>query len=317
VSKTLSNRSVIWRAIVATLIAIALWGIASLSDTYETTLNVPLDLELPPDLALVQEAPQSIELTVRARGWSLLKMLATGRTEVIVRPEIGKGADEQVIMLTAKDLLNNLRTNVPDAEQMRVLPDSLMLVIGRVASKKVPLYPEVTINTRDGFQVIGPLHLTPDSVVLTGSAKALQEITAWPTQSLTLKDVHGPLKQRLRVSDTLQGVITPYQQVAELRADVQEVGERSFTGIPLVNRGTVRDTNITLALQPQQVDAVIRGGVQDLSELSPNAITAYIDVQQGVDTLGLARPRLLLPPGFAVVSIRPDRVRYLFQRRAR
>src|SRR5438309_1447077 len=95
--------SSIWRASVALLIATALWGIASLSNTYETTLNVPLDLELPSDLALAQEAPQSIEVTVRARGWSLLKMLATGHTEVIVRPEVRKGVDDQIVTLTGKD----------------------------------------------------------------------------------------------------------------------------------------------------------------------------------------------------------------------
>jgi hypothetical protein len=313
-AKSSSNRLIVWRAMVAVLIAMALWGIASLSDTYETTVNVPFDLELPADLAPQQEAPQFIEVTVRARGWSLLKMLATGRTEVVIRPPLHGGAEDQVITLTSRDLLNNLRTNVSDAQQLRVSPDSLRLVIGRVTNKQVPLYPEVTINTRDGFQVIGPLRLVPDSVLLTGSARVLQDIATWPTQSLTLNDVHGPIRQRVLISDTLQGVIIPYQQVAELRADVQEIAEREFIGIPLVNRGTIRDTNITLVLQPDHVDALIRGGAQDLSRLGPGSIAAYVDVQEGIDSLGLARPHLILPPGFTAVNIRPDRVRYLFRR---
>ena len=99
-----------------------------------------------------------------------------------------------------------------------------------------------------------------------------------------------------------------------LIADVQEVAERSFTDVPVINRGTVRDTALTLLLRPERVEVVIRGGARDLSRLDPSALVAYINVLQGVDTAGVARPRLLSLPGFTLVSIRPDRIRYVWRR---
>jgi hypothetical protein len=299
---------------VATLVAIALWGIASLSDTYETTLNVPLALELPPGLALLQEAPRYIEVTMRASGWSLMKMLATGRTEIRIRPGTRSGPGQQIVRLSGRDLLTNFHTSVPDAEQIRVNPDSLTLVLGHVMSKRVPLFPEITINTRDGFLVIGSLKLSPDSVTLTGAADVLEEISVWPTEMVVLNDIHRPIRIQIAVSDTLRGVVAAQEQVAELRADVQEIAERSFSDIPIVNRGTIRDTSLSLILQPATLNVLIRGGAQNLSRLEPSNISAYVDVQEGIDTIGITRPRLILPPGFSVVNITPGQVRYAYRR---
>ncbi len=309
--------SVIRRVAGAVLFAVVLWCIVSLSNQYTTTIEVPLRVELPASQALTQPIPQSIMLTTRASGWSLLKLLATDRTECVVYPPRTQASDEEsVVGINRTRLMAGIRTNVPDAQQVSVVPDSLTLAIGPVATKTVPLSPEVTINTRKGFQVIGALRVDPDTVTLVGSRKALQDITAWPTQPLTLKDVHHPVRQGIWVSDTLRGIVTPQPRSAELFADIQEVAERTFPDIRLINRGMIRDTSMHLVLQPQRVEILVRGGAHDLSRLDPTTINAYVEVIEGVDTSGIAYPRLVLPPGLniSVVSIKPDRIHYLFRR---
>jgi hypothetical protein len=310
--------SVIRRAAGAVLFAVVFWAIVSLSDQFNTTLEVPLRVELPSNQALTEPIPAMITITTRATGWSLLKMLAAGRVECVVYPPVAP-AGERVVGINRKGLLASIRTNISDAQQISVSPDSLTLAIGPVDTKTVPLSPEVTINTRKGFQVIGTLRLEPDSVALIGSKKVLQDITSWPTEAVVLNDIHRPVSQGVWVSDTLRGIITPQTRRTQLFADVQEVAERSFPDIPLINRGTISDTSKQLILQPQRVEVLIRGGASDLSQLDPTAIHAYVEVIEGVDTLGVAYPRLSLPPGLnvTVVSIRPERIRYLFRREIR
>jgi hypothetical protein len=164
--------------------------------------------------------------------------------------------------------------------------------------------------------VIGQLRLSPDTVKLTGSRKILQDITSWPTDPLILNDVHRPVSQFVWLSDTLRGIVTPQIRRADLYADVQEVAERVFPDIPLINRGTIRDTSMHLVLQPQRVEVLVRGGARDLSRLDPSALTAYVEIIEGVDTLGVAYPHISLPSGYNldVVTIRPERVRYFFRR---
>lgn len=300
----------------ATLFAIVLWAIVSLSDQFDTTIDVPVDVDPPPNRALTEPIPSSIKVRISASGWSLLKMLATGRVACVLRPTPPLGAEVVTIGYNKRAILSSIRTNIPEAQQLDVFPDSLTLVLGPVGTKQVPLVPEVAINTRKGFQVVGSLRLNPDTITLVGSQKALQDIVSWPTAPLMLNDVHRPIALRVMVSDTLRNIITPVVRGAELSADVQEVAERVIPDVPIVNRGTVRDTNYRLVLQPQRVEVLLRGGARDLSRLDPSTIRAYVQVIEGTDTLGIAYPRILLPPGFNlnVVSIRPQRVQYVFRR---
>jgi hypothetical protein len=314
--QSIRNRSAIVRVAGATLFAIVLWGIVSLSDQFDTTLDVPLGVDPPPNHALTEPIPSSLKVRIRATGWNLLKMLAAGRVECVLRPTIRTNGTEVAVGFGRRDLLASIRTNITDAQQLNVFPDSVTLVLGPVDTRKVPLRPEVVINTRRGFQVVGGVRITPDSILLIGSKKVLQDIASWPTAPLVLDDVHRPIARAVPVSDTLGNIITPVVRRAELYADVQEVAERVIPDVPIVNRGTITDTNFRLVLQPQRVEVLLRGGARDLSRIDPSAIRAYVQIVEGADTLGLAYPHVLLPQGFNlnVVSIKPARVRYVFRR---
>jgi len=303
--------------VAAVLFAAVLWGVVALSDTYVTTFAVPLRVYLPPDQALTQPTPPYIEVTVSADGWSLLKIMASGAAESTLRPIIPLKNEERTISIDRDKLLLSVRESIPNVQRItNVSPDSLTLVVGKVAEKRVPLFPDVVISTRPGFQVIGKPEIYPDSVTLTGATKALEEITTWTTEPVRLEDIHQPIVRRLvRVSDTLPGVVRPNLQVAELSADVQEIAERSFLDIPVHNRGSAHDPDLQLEIEPQRIEVLIRGGARDLSQIDPRLLSAYINVVQGVDTLGLARPKMWnLPSTLTVVRFKPDRVRYLWRR---
>ena len=99
-------------------------------------------------------------------------------------------------------------------------------------------------------------------------------------------------------------------------ATLEGLGERLFTDIPLIDRVTLHDSTLRLVLRPSRIDVLVRGGVRDLSNMDPGSIRAYVEVVEGVDTLGVLEPRLILPPGLnvAVVRVTPEHVRYVFRR---
>ncbi|MBL7986840.1 MAG: hypothetical protein JNJ94_02095 [Chlorobi bacterium] len=312
-----NNKASVWRVLGAVFFAALLWGITALSDTYISSMSLPLRVDLPPDQALLEPLPSTIQVTLRASGWALLKMKAAGQTECVLHPAVRGQEKQREVMVDRTALLTEVRAGLPGAEQVtNVYPDSLTMVIGRVASKRVPLIPVGAINTRQGFEVIGSYQIAPDSVTIIGSTKALQGITAWTTEPIQLEDIHQPVsRMRIRVSDTLPGVVRPTPLIAELSADVQETAERAFPDVPIINRAAARDTTLKLVLQPERVEILVRGGARDLSRLNPRLLRAWIDVAPGIDTLGYARPRLLnLPPGLRVIRFNPERVRYLWRK---
>jgi hypothetical protein len=250
---------------------------------------------------------------VRASGWSLLKMVTIGQTYCLLTPATHVPDSPRTFKVTNTELLANIRTNVAEAQQLAVSPASLQLVIGPVASKQVPLLPDVTINPRKGFDAIGAVEVTPDSITLRGSSDALRTIDGWRTRHVVLNDVHEPIRMLVRVSDSLRGVVTPAQGVAVIATDVQEIAERSFTDVALINRGIERDTSLHLVLQPDRIEVMVRGGVESLSRLNPASLSAYVDIDYGVDTTGVTLPTIVLPPGFTAVRVDPPRIRYYWQ----
>lgn len=312
-----TSKANLWRVLGAVFFAAFLWGLTALSDTYFSSLSLPLRVDLPPDQALIEPLPSTIQVTLRASGWALLKMKAAGQAECVLHPSARFQEKQREVMVDRSALLTEVRAGLPGAEQVtNIYPDSLTMVIGRVTSKRVPLIPVGAINTRQGFEVIGSYQISPDSITVVGSEKSLQKITSWTTEPIQLEDVHQPVsRMRIRVNDTLPGVVRPTPLVVELSADVQEIAERAFPDISIINRAAARDTTLELVLQPERVEILIRGGARDLSRLSPRLLRAWIDVAHGIDTLGYARPRLLnLPPGLRVIRFNPERVRYLWRK---
>jgi hypothetical protein len=304
------------RVLLALVVAVALWLIVALNNSYHWTIQVPVRVELGPGQALVHPLPPAIDLTVRTDGWTLVSLLVARRPVALIRPG-GQGRGERVIALNRGQLLQSIRAPIGGAQLVSVSPESLRLTIGPIASKRVPLHAEAEIETKPGFQVVSGLRVIPDTVVLVGSARALPEINQWKTEPVHLQEVYQPINRLVRVSDSLPGVVTPETRVVRLLADVQEIAERNFPDIPVLNRSTVRDTSLQLVLQPPRISVLIRGGASDLSSLSPAEIRAVVDIVEGADTSGLVRPRVTIPSGkeYTVAAVYPRQVRYLWRRR--
>ncbi|HVK38409.1 MAG TPA: hypothetical protein VNA88_07760 [Candidatus Kapabacteria bacterium] len=305
----------LWRLASALFVATALWGVVSLNGTYSWTLGVPVRVELARGESLVEPIPEVLDLTVRTDGWSLMSLLVARRVECVLRPP-GHGGAERSYLLTRNELLRNIQTTVGREQLVSIAPDSILMRLGPVETRRVPLRAEATIETKPGFQVIGPLRVIPDSVLLSGSSRVLPMIDAWETEHVRLTDVYQPINRRVTVSDSMPGVVRPALRTVRLVADVQEIAERSFPDIPVLNRSTIRDTSVRLVLQPPRITVMVRGGARDLSRLSPTEIRAYVEILEGVDTIGVAQPRVTTPHGshFSVVAYSPKQVRYLWRR---
>ena len=305
----------LWRLVASLFVAATLWGIVSLNGTYSWTLAVPVRVDLPRGQALVEPLPSTLDLTVRTDGWSLISLLIARRAECVLRPSAQRGG-ERTYLLDRDDLLRSIQTTISSRQLVSIAPDTLVVRLGPVDTRRVPLRAEATIETKPGFQVIGPLRVIPDSILVTGSSRVLPTLTSWTTKHTTLTDVFQPINQLVEISDSMPGVIQPGLRFARIVADVQEIAERSFPDIPVLNRSSSRDTNLRLVLQPPRITVMVRGGARDLSRLSPTEIRAYVEIIEGADTFGIAQPRVTTPAGthFTVVAVSPKQLRYLWRR---
>ena len=199
-----------------------------------------------------------------------------------------------------------------------VRPESLRLVLTNLTRKRVPLFydPSYTFNTRTGFQIIGRPSVYPDSVTLSGSPEALDQIAFWRTEPLPLNDLYEPIQSPVPVDDTLHGVVTVVPEIATVTVNVQEVAELRLENLLVINRGARTDTTRSLRLYPDRVTVTLRGGAGELGRLREEDVIPYVNLTPGIDTTGFTTPRIILPPfsNATVINITPDRIRYVWRR---
>ena len=308
----------------ATGVAIILWGIISLSDTYVWDIEVPLHVTIDSaSEALADQIPKTITLTAQGDGWTLMQMVLDGdlQCDIDVRGRTASQSDDSLrtYRFTQRDL--TARINAPRSVQIsNTEPESLNLVVTNLARKRVPLVYDQSfkINTRQGFQIIGRPSVFPDSVTLSGSPEALEKISFWRTKPLPLDDLYGPIQGTVPVDDTLHGVVTVLPEIANVGVNVQEIAELELENLRIINRGTRSDTAVELRLYPAQLTVTLRGGAGELGRLTETSVTPTVNLSYGIDTNGYVIPRVILPSSSnaTVISVKPDRIRYVWRRRA-
>lgn len=312
-----------WRAFGATVIALVLWGILSLSQTYTWEIEVPLDVRIDTTrLALGREIPSHLRVTARGDGWNLMQTSVGAELQGLLDLEGRTGTQVDSMRsynFTERDLINSIEA--PSSIRIeKVLPATLQLVVTDLVTKRVPLYyPDISVRTREGFQVIGTPIVRPDSVTLSGAASALRNINGWYTKPLDLRDIFSFTRTTLPVSDSLYGVVHVSPEEAIVTVDVQEVAEITFEDLQVVNRSTAADTSLRLFYYPDRITVTLRGGARELGDLEPSSIVPQIELVAGVDTSGYARPKISLPKDLnaSIIHIEPERLRFIWRKSAR
>ena len=314
------KRRQFWRAFGATFIALVLWGILSLSQTYTWDIDVPLTVQIDTTRqALAVQVPTELQVTARGDGWTLMQVATGSALRSIIDPAghlTNSDDSTRVFAFNERDIISSI--NAPSSIRIeRVQPDNLRVTITDLVAKRVPLYyPDITIQTRAGFQVIGKPRVRPDSVRLSGSVEALENIAYWFTKPLSLQDVFASTRTAVPVSDSLQGVINVIPEEAIVTVDVQEIAEVTFEDLPVLNRSTNSDTNLQLRYFPDRITVTLRGGAEELGRLKASHIVPQIELVAGVDTSGFARPKIGLPKEFnaSIINVVPERIRYIWRR---
>ena len=307
----------------ATGVAIILWGIISLSESYVWGFDVPLSIRIDTTSeALAASVPRTLRVRAVGDGWSLMQMVLDDDLECDLDPRnrasILRDDSLREYRFSEQDLIS--RINAPRAVQIRdINPERVTVAVTDLARKRVPLTYDQSfkIKTRQGFQVIGRPSVYPDSVTLSGAPEALEKVSFWRTQPLPLEDLHAPLQTVVPVDDTLHGVITVIPEAATVAVNVQEVAELRLENLLVINRATQKsDSTQQLRLYPARVTITLRGGAGELGRLREESVIPFVNLLPGIDTSGYVVPRVTLPPfsNASVISIEPERIRYVWRR---
>ncbi len=244
-----------WKAVTfCFLTALVFWFFNALNKDYSTNLRFGVNFQFDQDRYIpVDPLPEAVFMNVSGNGWDLLrKSLGMNKPEMNIpldRPtEVKKIVGSTLPALIAGQL-GNLQIN-------HVVTDTLYLSVDPLEKKKVKVSVDPSAFTfSDGFGRLSPIVVLPDSILLEGPKRLLDNHPDSILLEINEDDISSDFREEIEVSVPNTALIKRNPEVVEVIFEVVEWVEIS-TKIKLEIQNT--PINIRTSLVKDSVQCRIR-----------------------------------------------------------
>lgn len=291
-------------------IAFIFWGSITLSDEYIINLSVPVKIILPEQKFAVEgDIPDNLSLKIRAFGWEIIKL------KYFQHPVFEININEPVENFTLNlNSLSNEQLNLsPSVKIISIRPDIIQLYFNLSVEKKVKIYPRIIYTLKEGYDIVSPIKVEPESILIKGSRKIVSRIDSLPTETLHLSDLSEFTSLETTVIDTLRNIIYYDKIRVKVSFDIQQIVDRDFEKIPieLINTPANKD----MILFPSFVDIKLRGGISILGRLHEDSLKVFVDFKKLSATLDdEIIPEFKIPFGVKVIDYFPKHFKLIFRK---
>lgn len=279
-----------------------LWFFSSLGETFTKTIEMKTDIEnLGAEEAFVSMPPEVVRAVIQGDGLQLMRLQSRP-------PEITIDASGDLVNFEAA-VLRQLPQNV---RLERVMPPAFSLNKEERISRRVPIYPNVSIDWPATHDEIQPPSVFPDSVTVTGAKSIVEGLNEWPTVYFEEKDLKDTLFVTLGLADSLDGLVDLSLKETQLLVVTEPFteGTRELE----VHIREVPFTFETLTLDPPVIQVRYRVPLSQYQRAQQAsdfiASIEYDEIRD--DTTGFVEPTVEMPQGilFRDIDIFPSELRY-------
>jgi len=280
--------------ITALALAAVLWAALSAEQPTAQLIPVRLDIRIPDDRILAQALPQ-VQARVGGPPRELIKLYTNPPVLTKVVTDSTTGASI-TIDLSPQDVILPLDAGVTLQE---IVPPRLVVQLGDVRRRSVPVYSRGIVRAASGFVLLGPVRIVPESVTVIGAQAPVNRLGRLYTIPLDLPDVRRTLRRNVDIDTTALGLVTLSQSQVEIEVRVDQITQRTIGGVPVVIGGGVWGS------VPSTVAVTVHGPAARLSTLNRYSllVTAPAAAAEG-DMLALS----VRPPTGLTATVAPDSV---------
>ncbi len=212
------------------VLAVILWVLTGLSDTYISNINVKTNYSnIPKDKVYLHPLPSDLKVQVQASGWDLFTMWVLGSKEE-VNIDMSQYAKKSFIAANAR-LKEELRARL--AHKMNIIsidPDTIYLSREPKMSRRVPVVLKLTINCDNEYGVSDKIKLKPEFVTISGPQSLVRQVQFIETRDSIIDDLDKTgtytvdLKQpqfsSLSIDSSSIKVVIPVGELVEMKTSV-------------------------------------------------------------------------------------------------
>lgn len=294
--------------IVSVLFSVTVWISIAFSDEYYSTYRLPIAvIDLTSGYTVGNNLPETISVRLKGDGWKLMSIELSSSEYFYVSVKGDTG------VITA-NLLSNVENNPRFSSGINILditPKTIRIVVEKIFEKKLKIIPELNLDFKEGYSLASKVLVEPDSVLIRGPESKILQMETFRTKEISLKNLDQ--KTTLLAELEEQTGFETDQKFVTVTLDVQRIVENSINDIPVnvVNK----PANVDVILIPNTISCTFRGGVNILGKVSANDIIATVDYNSVIsDTLGIIKPEIQSPENLNLLSVKPDKLKYVIKK---
>jgi hypothetical protein len=193
-------------------------------------------------------------------------------------------------------------------------PESVFVALDTLSSKMLPVRLDCAFSFREGYGRVGPIFLWPESVLVDGAKGVLGKVTEWRTAHREFLNLKSPFDAEIPFADPSPYMLSFSHSAVLVTFDIQPFAEKTFSGLPVEVLSVAAKREVILI--PPRIDIVVRGGIDQLSNLGLEDFHASIEYRTVLsDTSGTLAVEIGAPEGVQIVRRQPDRLQYIIRTR--
>ena len=247
---------------------------------------------------------------MRGKGWDLFSLLISKDLKYSL--DISKRKKDTRII--SEQFVNERLNLQPNLSVIKINPDTISISFDKVSGKTIPVKNNIVVNLREGYSIIGDPVLTPDSVSITGSSYLVNKIKSIQTESKYFNNVNSDIAGIIKLKDTLSNIVKIDSSQISFYYKVELSAEKSFEDVAVNIVNIPEDKEVLLI--PPKVNLSVRGGVEQLSQISMSDINVNVEFNLiESDTLGFIIPEVNIPEELNLLKIEPQKLQYIIKKK--
>ncbi len=262
------------------VISATFWFISTLNDTYEMEIRVPLQLsDVPQNVVITEPLPDSISFTLKDKGFVLLQHRLGGIDRPIRIPfrlYVGKNGRGNV---TPSDIQKQFVTRLTGSTRiMSVKAKHWDFCFNYGANKRIPVVMDANLSTKPDYY-ISSITITPDTINLYASTKALDSIHSIKTEPLRIDNIGQSFSQEVILQHIYGSKASPEkvkinvvcEQLTEVQLQVPITVANAPEGILVKTFPSRVDVRVAVGVKrSESIHAEQFSVVADYNELTPD-----------------------------------------------
>lgn len=297
-----------WKVVMLSFIgATTFWFFNALNKDYSALITYPVEFNFNKDsVVIIEPLPENVKIDVASGGWNLFRnTLWFSVTPIPIN--LDNPAD--IRFLTRSSLMPLVNDHLSDLTVNYLQTDTLFINVERKVQKKVKIEVDsINISLADRHQIVSPIKITPDSVLLSGAESIISSIQEQYYVMIPESSIDDDVDEDIRIPLGFPDLMWARPREVNVKFDVSRF-ENERIEIPVETLNFPEDRSAVLLDSVVTINYVIQEEYNEEFAESDFGITADYNM---LENDSLIVPILIYyPEALYDISFTPDTLRVL------